>query len=326
MEFVKERNYFIFFHPFCPSTSLLLRMQKNSAKLYTLPFILLCLSNVLFSGSFNMIIPELPSFLSAMGGADYKGWIIALFTVSAGLSRPISGKLTDLIGRIPVMIIGTVVCVVCGFLYPLLLTVSGFLFIRFLHGFSTGFKPTATVAYGADIAPIHRRGEAMGMMGVSANIGASMFPPLGSFLTNHYSLNAMFYASSLLALVSILILLGLKETLVEKQPFQFSMLKMKPTEIIERKALPIALVTLFVYMPFGILLTISPDQAEHLGFSNKGLLFSSFTIFAVLSRLVAGKVSDRYGRTPVIKIGILLICVSLLYLGVTDSQLDLICE
>ncbi len=298
-------------------------MLKNPTKLYTIPFILLCLSNVLFAGSFNMIIPELPAFLTSMGGGDYKGLIIALFTLSAGLSRPISGKLTDLIGRIPVMIIGALVCVVCGLLYPLLLTVSGFLFLRFLHGFSTGFKPTATVAYGADIVPVHRRGEAMGMMGVSANLGASMFPPLGSFLTNHYSLNAMFYVSSLLAFLSILILLGLKETLAEPQPFRFSMLKLNSSELIERKALPVAFVALFVYMPFGILLTISPDQADFLGFSNKGLLFSSFTIFAVMSRLVAGRVSDRYGRIPVIKVSILAVCASLIYLGLTDSQLDL---
>lgn len=298
-------------------------MLKTPVKLYTLPFILLCLSNVLFSGSFNMIIPEMPAFLSSMGGADYKGWIIALFTLSAGLSRPVSGKLTDLIGRVPVMIIGTLVCVVCGLLYPLLLTVSGFLFLRFLHGFSTGFKPTATVAFAADIVPVHRRGEAMGMMGVSANLGASMFPPLGSFLVNHYSLNAMFYASSILALASILILLGLKESLADPQPFRFSMLKLNSSELIERNALPVALVAVFVYMPFGILLTISPDQADHLGFANKGLLFSSFTIFAVLSRLVAGKISDRYGRIPVVKVAIILVSASLVYLGLVDSQLDL---
>ena len=95
-------------------------MIENQKQLYTLPFLLLCLSHVLFAGSFNMMIPELPAFLTKMGGEDYKGLIIALFTLSAGLSRPFSGKLADSIGRIPVMIFGTVVCVVCSLLYPLL--------------------------------------------------------------------------------------------------------------------------------------------------------------------------------------------------------------
>ena len=300
-------------------------MSSSSANsLYTYPFILLCVSNVLFSGSFNMFIPELPSYLAAMGGGDYKGLIIALFTLSAGLSRPISGKLADTVGRMPLMILGTLVTVLVSLLYPILVTVGAFLFLRFLHGFSTGFKPTATVAYAADIVPVHRRGEAMGILGVSANLGASLFPPLGSFLAKAYSTNVMFYMSSLLGFLSVLILLGLKETLPNPKPFRWSSLKMQPYEIIEVKALPIALVAVFVYMTFGILLTIAPDQADYLGFENKGLLFSSFTIFAVLSRLVAGQVSDRYGRIPVIKLGIIAIALSLLYLGYADSRWDLL--
>jgi MFS family permease len=162
-------------------------MLEKNKQLFTSTFLLLCLSHVLFAGSFNMLVPELPSYLTSLGGEDYKGLIIALFTLSAGLSRPFSGKLTDTIGRVPVMIIGTLVCVVCSLLYPILTTVGGFLFLRFLHGFSTGFKPTASTAYAADIIPVTRRGEGMGILGISMNVGASMFPPIGSYITMKWS-------------------------------------------------------------------------------------------------------------------------------------------
>ncbi len=266
-----------------------------------------------------MIIPELPNFLSKLGGADYKGFIIAIFTLSAGLSRPFSGKLADTVGRIPLMVFGTLVCVLCSLLYPLLTTVAGFLFLRFLHGFSTGFKPTAATAFAADIVPIHRRGEAMGIMGVSMNLGASLFPPLGSFLVLQYSVDVMFYVSSFIALVSIGMLMGLKETLPNTQKFRAKLLKINPDEIIEWKALPVAFVTAFIYMTFGILLTISPDQADYLGLSNKGLLFTSFTVFTILSRATAGRVSDRYGRVSVIKISIVLLVLSLIFMGQVAS-------
>ena len=111
---------------------------------FNFQFGLLCVSNFLFSASFNMMIPELPDYLTKLGGAEYKGLIIALFTLMAGISRPFSGKLTDTIGRVPVMIFGSLVCVVCSLLYPVLTSVAGFLLLRFFHGFSTGFKPTAT--------------------------------------------------------------------------------------------------------------------------------------------------------------------------------------
>jgi MFS family permease len=298
--------------------------MQASTRLYTTPFLLLCLSNVFFAGSFNMIVPELPNFLTALGGANYKGFIIALFTLSAGLSRPFSGKLADTIGRVPLLVFGTLVCVVCSLLYPLLTTVAGFLFLRFLHGFSTGFKPTAATAYAADIVPRDRRGEAMGIMGVSMNLGASLFPPLGSFLVLQYSINVMFYVSSFLALLSVAIIMGLRETLPDPQKFHPRLLRLSLFEIIEPKALPIALVTALIYMTFGILLTISPDQAEYVGMTNKGLLFTSFTFFAILSRAVAGKISDRRGRKAMIKLGALLLVASLIYAGNATTPFQLL--
>ncbi|MFM8832448.1 MAG: MFS transporter, partial [Cytophagales bacterium] len=97
-------------------------MTGAKNKIYTTQFWLLCLSSVLFFASFNMIIPELPDYLTKLGGAEYKGLIIALFTVTAMFSRPFSGKLADRLGRKPVIIFGALVCVLCSLLYPLLST------------------------------------------------------------------------------------------------------------------------------------------------------------------------------------------------------------
>lgn len=290
-------------------------MPNRDAPLYTPQFLLLCLSHVLFAGSFNMIIPELPAYLSSLGGEEYKGLIIGLFTLTAGLSRPFSGKLSDTVGRMPVMIFGTLVCVVCSLLYPLLSSVAGFLLLRLLHGFSTGFKPTASSAYAADIAPYYRRGEAMGILGVSMNIGSSISPPLGSWLANAYSLDVMFYASSGLALFSIAILLGLDETLKSRQRLGLQSVSISRADIIEPRALAPAVVIALSYLSFGALLTIVPDQSAHLGMANKGFFFTSFTAFSVLSRLVAGRLSDRFGRAPVLKVGLLLSAFSLVFMG-----------
>ena len=103
-------------------------MQQLTKTIYTLQFGLVCLSSFLFSASFNMLIPELPAYLTGLGGAEYKGLIIALFTLTAAISRPFSGKLTDTIGRVPVMAVGSLVCFLCGFLYPILTSVAGFFF------------------------------------------------------------------------------------------------------------------------------------------------------------------------------------------------------
>ncbi|WP_345146126.1 MFS transporter [Flavobacterium ginsengiterrae] len=294
-------------------------MLPKNKSIYSLQFILLCLSSLLFSSSFNMIIPELPSYLSSLGGAEYKGLIISLFTLTAAISRPFSGKLTDKWGRVPVMAVGSVVCLICGFLYPVLSSVSGFLFLRLVHGFSTGFKPTATSAYVADIIPQERWGEALGMHGLCFSIGGALGPALGGMVVNAYGIDVMFYSSSFLAFMSIVIVMNMKETLATKEKLHKSMFYIGRKDIIDLGALPAGVITFFSYTAYGLILTLIPDWSEHLGAENKGVFFTAFTIASVLVRFGAGKVSDRHGRTNVILAGLVVTSIALFVISTGNS-------
>lgn len=295
-------------------------MYQSTGRIYSLHFILLCLSNALFSASFNMMIPELPAYLTRMGGADYKGYIIGLFTLMAGLSRPFSGKLTDTIGRVPVMIFGSLVCVICSLMYPMISSVGAFLLLRFFHGFSTGFKPTGTSAYVSDMVPVTRRGEAMGMVGLFSTIGMAMGPAIGGFVAVRWNINIMFQLSAVFALLSVVILIGMKETLVNKQPFRFSLLKISGNEIFEPLVWSPVIITFLTYFSYGAILTVIPDFSAFLGVSNKGLFYTFFTASSIGIRLLAGKVSDRYGRVPVLKISAILMAGSMLMMGLAGSS------
>ncbi len=279
--------------------------------LYTRAFLLLCLSHALFAGSFNMMIPELPAYVTSLGGGEHKGWIIALFTITAGLSRPFSGKLADTIGRMPVMYIGTFACVACGLLYPQLAFLGGFFTLRFFHGFSTGFKPTGTAAYVADVVPDQFRGEAMGVLGICFSVGSSASPLLGSWLTNVWGINTMFYASALLALCSMAILMNMKETLPNKQPFRLALLKVGRNDVFDPLAMPAAITMIFCYVSYGVILTLMPDLSDKLGVPNRGICFTIFTLASITTRFFAGRVSDELGRIPVLKASALMMAVAM---------------
>jgi MFS family permease len=286
-------------------------MSRPAHPIYNWQFALVCMSSLFFSASFNMLLPELPAYLSGLGGAEYKGLIIALFTLTAGISRPFSGKLTDTVGRIPVMAVGSLVCFICGFLYPVLTSVAGFLLLRLIHGFSTGFKPTATAAYVADLVPSSRWGEAMGIHGICFSTGMAVGPAIGSAIVQYYSINVLFYASSLLALLSVVILYNMKETLPVKQRLQWKHLKVRRGEIIEWQVFPAALVTLLSYLSYGTILTLVPDWGDFIGMRNKGVFFMVFTLASLLVRFVAGRLSDRRGRETVIRGGLIMLVLSL---------------
>lgn len=298
-------------------------MSKGQPSIYTVQFVLLCMSSLLFSASFNMMIPELPAYLSSIGGAEYKGLIIALFTLTAGISRPFSGRLTDTIGRVPIMAVGSVVCFICGFLYPVLSSVAGFLLLRLVHGFSTGFKPTATAAYIADLIPKERWGEALGFHGLCFSIGQAVGPALGSWVAGSYSINMMFYVSSAFALLSMLILMHMKETLPQKQAFRFGLLRLGRNDIVDWNVLPAALIVLLAYLSYGALLTLIPDWTHHIGISNKGFFFIVFTLSSILVRMVAGRLSDKYGRIKVINTGLTGLAIAMMCIAFSKTMAGL---
>jgi len=266
-----------------------------------------------------MIIPELPDYLTRLGGAEYKGLIISLFTLTAGFSRPFSGKLTDKIGRIPVMVFGSIAAAISSLMYPLVSGIAGFFLIRLFHGLSTGFKPTGTAAYIADIIPKDRRGEALGLLGVFLSLGMSAGNAIGSPIAKHLGINSMFMISSFFGILSVLVLFRMKESLAEREKFRFSLLKMHLNEVFEPNIFLPAIIMVFTVISYGIILTIIPDFSVHLGLENKGIFFAYFTLSSILVRVFAGKASDRYGRLVVLRLSIIMLLIAMILLGFTKS-------
>ena len=295
--------------------------MKSSSSIFSLQFMLLCLSGFLFFGSFNMIVPELPNYLTSMGGGEYKGLIIFLFTVTAGLSRPFSGKIADRVGRIPVMVIGALVSGIAAFMYPIMTGLIGFFALRFFHGFSTGFKPTGTAAYVADIVPENKRGEAMGIVGFFSSLGMAAGPSIGSYIAQFYSLNAMFYTSGAFAIMSVIVIIGMKETLQNREPLSIKHFTFKRNEIFEPLVIAPSIMLLLSVFSFGAVLTIIPDLSDHLGLSNRGLFFTYFTAASLIVRIIAGKASDKLGRVPVLKVGSVLLMAALVVLANADNAI-----
>ena len=290
------------------------------AKIYTLSFWLLCASSFLFFGSFSMILPELPDYLASLNGQEYLGLVVSLFTLSAAVSRPFSGKLTDKWGRIPVMFIGACISGLAAMIYPLTTTVFGFLSIRLLHGFSAGFKPTGTSAYVADIIPANRRGEALGILSMFGTIGMASAPIFGSWIFLTYDINTLFYISSVFSIGSVLILFGMKETLKNKEPFKLALLKIGKADLYEPSVIPPSLIMMLTTFSFGTVITLSPDFSGFLGIHNKGLFFSFFTGSSLLVRFLGGKLSDHFGRILILRYSTLCLCISMIIIGFsTDS-------
>jgi MFS family permease len=274
-----------------------------------------------FMLSFNLIMPELNTFITELGGDSYKGFIIALFTLAAGLARPFSGKLSDNIGRKRVMYVGLAVCVIASLSYMLLASVWIFLLLRFFHGFSTGFFPTGATAMTTDILPVARRGEGMGIFGAFMSIGMGIGQVLGSPIAQNIGTNAMFIASAISAILSGVLLHFVKETLDNKVKFQRKMLLIKKHEILDAAVKPAAITMFLSAYCTGVILVVVPDLSGFLGIENKGVFFMYYVVFTIIMRLGFGKMSDIKGRREVLFVAMIILSGSVITLAMANNYL-----
>jgi MFS family permease len=253
----------------------------------------MCTGAMSFFLSFNLILPELASELRVRGGAEYVGWIIPAFSISALVARPFSGWITDNLGRKVAMIGGCLFCIVAGCFYPFVSSVTGFLVVRAIHGFSTGFTPTGFTAYTADVVAESHRGRAMGWQGMFNNLGTTLGYALGALIALHWGVDIMYYASAALAATAWLLFMQLPETRVaaNRRKFKFSI-----HQLFYWPAWKPSVIMFLVCISLGSILTIMADFTLALGYTNKGLFLSIYIGVSLLFRLISGRISDSLGR------------------------------
>ena len=127
-----------------------------------------------------------------------------------------------------------------------------------------------------------------------------------------------------MGLISVMILIGIKETLHDKHKYGIGLLKVSKEDLFEPRVLAPCLVMVLLGFSYGTSFTLIPDFGEFVGIRNKGLLFTYMTVAALIIRLIGGKASDRYGRQPVLLVCAFFILVSMLVIGFAETELQLI--
>ena len=279
----------------------------------------MCLAMFFFMTSFNLILPELNNYISILDGADKKGLIITLFTISAAISRPFSGKLADTIGRKKVIYLGIICSFIVMLIYPFSYSVLFFLILRFLHGFSAGFAPTGATALLTDLIPEKSRGHAMGIWGTFISLGIGVGQTLGSWIYLSFGFTILFLIGALFSLIAFVLIFWIKETLVNQQKFNFKLLRITWKDVFEPNVLPAAFVMLLSAMCSGMIFVLTPDLSTYLGISNKGFFFGIYVIATILIRLLTSSLSDRIGREKTLLIGCFILVISMLLVGTSSS-------
>jgi len=160
------------------------------------------------------VIPVLPFFAVSLGAQeDLAALIFSAFSAAALLSGPFWGRLSDRIGRKPVLL-ASISMTILSYIWMASVTQLWELYAcRILAGLSAGWMAVG-YAYVADVTPPEKRAGMMGMLGAAFGAGFTIGPGLGAWSVGaaqtDYSLPPLI-AAGCYGIAALLVLLLLKE-------------------------------------------------------------------------------------------------------------------
>jgi len=289
---------------------------------------------------FSLILPLLPYYAETYGATPtIVGLLVASYAAGQLIGAPLLGRLSDRIGRRPVLIISVIGTgigfLLLGFADPIGHLLAGIFapqaanafvigvlfFSRILDGL-TGGNITVAQAYITDITDDQNRAKGLGMIGAAFGLGFIIGPAVGGALSQWgYSLPA-FVAASVSFFNVLMILFLLPESLPPERrssasgqsrpPFNLNALR----QALNRpKVGPLLQVRFFFALAFAIFQTIFALYAQSIGLSSQttGLLLAYVGILSVVTQAgLIGILTRRFSENTLMITGLWIMAGALL--------------
>lgn len=166
---------------------------------------------------FGIIIPVLPQLVSDVSEKSanwHTGAMLAIYSLMSFLLSPVWGRLSESIGRRPVIMTGVLGFSVSFLIFGMSGDNLAIMYLsRVLGGLFSGAVTSSIVAYVADITTEKERTKGMAVVGMSIGLGFTFGPGIGGLLSD-VSHHAPFYAAAALSFIVFLVaMLKLTESL-----------------------------------------------------------------------------------------------------------------
>ena len=137
----------------------------------------------------------LPVIVTDLAGNDVYIWAFTAYLVTATVSGPIYGKLSDLFGRRPLFILGVVIFLLGSILSGLSQEMWQLIVFRGLQGLGAGALFPIALAIIGDIFAPSERGKYQGFFGAVFGLSSLLGPALGGLITDNFGWQWIFYVN-----------------------------------------------------------------------------------------------------------------------------------
>jgi EmrB/QacA subfamily drug resistance transporter len=174
------------------------------AKLQILGAILLAL--FLFALDQTVVGTALPRIVTDLHGNSLYTWAVTIYLLTATISGPIYGKLSDLFGRRPIVIFAVGLFLISSALAGLSQEMWQLILFRGLQGLGGGAVFPIALAVVADLYTPAERGKYLGFFGAVFGVSSLVGPGIGGFITDTFSWHWIFFINIPIGLISLFIL------------------------------------------------------------------------------------------------------------------------
>jgi len=164
---------------------------------------------------FGLIIPVMPLMVKHVGAQPFNlGLLLAVYSAVAFFFSPWWGRLSDRIGRRPILIVGLLGYAVSFLVFGLAANMLWLMYIsRLIGGAFSGAVTATAMAYIADVTGVEDRTKGMAFAGMSIGMGFIFGPAVGGILSVYGASVPFFVAAGLAFLNALWAIFALKESL-----------------------------------------------------------------------------------------------------------------
>lgn len=280
-------------------------MVRNASK--ALKLTVITAAHGATDGGAVFFLPLLPLVMGELGlGALQAGLLVAVYNLTSSFLQLPLALVSDVSGKNRIFFAAGLALSAAAFIA--FGHAQGYLSILLLMGLAgvgaSTHHPQAVAILAEEFAD--RRGFAIGWHGVGGSLGMSLYPIVTGFAAQSLGWRQAIQLVALPGLVvAAAVLVALPERAPRPRTFRQFVGEFRVGILQNRPLLLLLLTSTFRIMGqkgIVVFIPLFAAQVLHLGAGATGLLVSIFYGLGVLSQPVAGRLSDRYGRTALLSL------------------------
>jgi len=293
--------------------------DADDSRLFTAAFVLLGVADLAYFTAIGVAIHGLPLYVTGPIGSDEAGAGLAfgVFGVTALLCRPFAGRLSDVLGRRPLMVFGAGLCGLGMLLLPFAGSLGAVIGIRLMQGVAEAAFFVAGFALLADLAPPSRMGEALSYNSLGLYLGIALGPPLGEALIALSGYDAAWYGATALSVLAAVLVLGLAEPPRDPEGDGHG-------RLIHRPGIGISLGFFASLAAISGFLAFASLHSEDVGMDNTSLALLTYGLVIVFCRIAFARVPDRLPSLPLGAASLAAIALGLVVVATWDTPVGLL--